>query len=488
MISRIVFIAMFLIVFCIGTGCRPSGLSTNEPNNPQYFVDEAAEANVRFEITNLRAENRLSTNWQEERANAKKVLNQLLLEINKLPSVPEQDSRYQILVQQLIYEYRFAEAANVATKIQDRTAKDLLLEDIVRFLIKDIWQTYQKIAGLANNSELSKDILEQIELAIKTTKQIDDPLRQAESFANIALFRMKMKDRNGTVKMMNDAAESCRNKKEIGLRKAQGLCSFAHWFLREENKEKTLKFCTESESALLHTEQSFDSARLYLDISAIYILLGLEEPARRTCEKAEKIVSTISEPYEKATLLLKLAESLLVIRMKDQNIPLADRLLSIKKRILEAAEILAQLPAEKTETKNKTETEIELGTEIGTEMKMDKFFISTELPESSVLLSGNETFSENKTKLHSLSRRELVQLKNEMLRKIASMQAWGVSLEDVWETIEEIDPGNERDDALVTVIDMMMITRSTEDIEAWAEEIIDPIKKNSVLEKLNRRD
>jgi hypothetical protein len=67
------------------------------------------------------------------------------------------------------------------------------------------------------------------------------------------------------------------------------------------------------------------------------------------------------------------------------------------------------------------------------------------------------------------------------------MQAWGGTLEDVWETIEDIDSENERDDALVAVIDMMIITHSPEDIEAWAEEIIDPIKKDTVLKKLNRR-
>jgi hypothetical protein len=452
---------LFLIVL---TGCRPSDSSIHEQNGEQSIMDAAAEANVRFEITNLHAENNISTDWEEERAKAQKLLNKLLLEIDKIPDISARDLRYKTLAQQLIYEYRFAEAADVSVKIQDKTIKDTLLEDIVRFQIKDVWQTYQKTEGIYNSGELSKEILRQIELATKTAGGIDDPLWQARSFENIALFRMKMKDRDRTVKMMNDAAESCRNLKKNEIRKAQGLCSFANWFLREENKEKTLELCKETESVLASTESSFDSMQIYLDISAIYILLDLEEPARLICERAEKSVSQISEPHEKATILLKLAESLLVIRMKDHKIPLADRILSIKKLILKAAEILTLLPD--------SETEIN--------------FIPAPLSESFSLSSQKDVFPEDQTKFRSLSRSELVHFKNGLLSKIASMQAWGVPLEDVWETIEDIDPGEERDNALVAVIDMMIITHSPEDIEAWAEEIVDPTKKNSVLKKLKQ--
>jgi hypothetical protein len=455
-------VLLFLIVL---TSCRPTADSSiYDQNSDQSILDAAAEANVRFEITNLHAENNISTNWEEERANAQKLLNKLLLEIDKIPNVSTRDSQYKTLVQQLIYEYRFAEAADVSLKIQDKTIQDAFLEDIVRFQIRDVWQTYQKMERIYNSGELSKEILGQIELATKAAGLIDDPLRRAESFENIALFRMKMKDRDRTVKMMNDAAESCRNLKKNEIRKAQGLCSFANWFLREENKEKTFELCKETESVLAHNELSFDSLRIYLDISAIYILLDLEESARLICEKAEKSVAQISEPHEKATILLKLAESLLIIRMKDQKIPLADRILSIKKIILDAAEILTLLPDRETEI-NST---------------------PAPLPEPLASPSQKDVFPEEQTKFRPLSRLELVHLKNGLLCKIASMQAWGVPLEDVWETIEDIDPGKERDDALVAVIDMMIITHSQEDIKAWAEEIADPTKKNSVLKKLKQ--
>ncbi|MDR3198792.1 MAG: hypothetical protein LBU34_13075, partial [Planctomycetaceae bacterium] len=303
---------LFLIVL---TGCRPSEPLVYDQNSQQQpTLDAAAEANVRFEITNLHAENNVPTNWEEKRAKAKQSLKKLLLEIGKLPNVSVRDLRYKTLVQQLIYEYRFAEAAEVSAKIHDKTIKDTLLEDCVRFQIQDVWQMYQKTENFHNNGELSKEILEAIEPAIKTAEKIDDPLLQAESFENIARFRMKMKDRNRTMKMMNDAAEFCRNLKENGIRKALGLCSFANWFLREENKEKTLEFCKEAETALVHTTQSFDSIRIYLDIATIYVLLDLEEPARKLCEKTEQAVSKISEPHEKTAVLLKLAETLLVVR------------------------------------------------------------------------------------------------------------------------------------------------------------------------------
>ncbi|MDR2757670.1 MAG: hypothetical protein LBC20_18420 [Planctomycetaceae bacterium] len=457
---------LFLLI--VLTGCRPSEPLVHDQDSQQSIIDAAAEANVRFEITNLYTENNISTNWEEERAKAKQTLNKTILEISELPSVSIRDRHYKTLVQQLIYEYRFAEAADVAAKIQDKTIKDALLEDFVRFQIQDIWQMYQKTENFYNDGELSKEILTALELVIRTAGIIDDPLLQAESFENIARFRIKMKDRNGTIKMMIDAAESCRHRKENGIRKALGLCSFANWFLREENKEKTLEFCKEAETILVHTKQSFDSIRTYLDISAIYFLLGLDKPAQQLCEKVEKSISAISDPHEKAALLLKLAESLLVIRLKDSQTPLAEQLLSIKKFVLEAADILAQL--------SDNETEVNLP--------------APQVSQSFVLSSPKGVFSENdlETKFRPLSRLELVHLKNGLFRKIASMQAWGGTLEEVWETIEEIDPGNERDDALVSVIDMMIITRSSEDIEAWAEEIIDPVKKNTVLKKLNQQE
>ncbi|MDR1142000.1 MAG: hypothetical protein LBL62_09930, partial [Planctomycetaceae bacterium] len=450
-----------LLLLVVLTGCRPSEPSAYDQNIQLSSIDAAAEANVRFEITNLHAENNISTHWEEERAKAQHDLSKLLLEISKLPNISARDLRYKTLVHQLIYEYRFAEAADVLAKIQDKTIKDTLLEDFVRFQVQDVWQTYQKTEMFYNNGKLPKEILDPIELVMKTAGMIDDPLLQATSFENIARFRMKMKDQNGTIKMMSDAAQSCRNLKKNGIRKAQGLCSFAHWFLREEDKEKTLELCKETETALVYTNQSFDSARIYLDISAIYILLGLEEPARQICEKIEKSVSKISEPHEKVTVLLKLAESLLVIRMKDPQIPLADQLLSIKELALEASYILALLPESETESD----------------------FIPSRFSESFVLPLKKDIVPEDNQQMQfrPLSRLELISLKNGLLRKIASMQAWGGTLEEVWETIEDIDPGNERDDALVAVIDMMIITCSPEDIEAWAEEIIDPTKKNTIL-------
>ncbi|MDR0337776.1 MAG: hypothetical protein LBI18_11865 [Planctomycetaceae bacterium] len=457
-----------LLFWVVLAGCRPSESFVLDQNNQQSTIDAAAEANVRFEITNLRAENNISTNWEEERAKAQQNLNQLLFEISRLPNSSTRDLRYKNLVQQLIYEYRFADAADVSAKIQDKTIRDTLLEDFVRFQIQDVWQTYQKTERFYNSGDLPKEIRDPLELAMKTAGQIEDPLLQAESFENIARFRTRMKDRNGTTKMMNNAAESCRNRKQNGIRKAQGLCSFANWFLREENKEKTLEFCKEAETALTATKQSFDSTRIYLDIAAIYLLLGLEEPARQICDKAEEFVAKITEPREKATILLKLTESLLVIRTKDQRIPLTDQFLSIKKLVLEAADLIVLLPDNETEIS----------------------FISPQLSESFVLPLKKDFFSEDhqQKSLRSLSRLELISLKNGLLRKIASMQAWGGTLEEVWETIEDIDPGNERDDALVAVIDMMIITRSTEDIEAWANEILDTTKKNTVLKKLNHRE
>jgi hypothetical protein len=465
---------LLLFLLIVFVGCRPSEPIVPEQNSQQSIMDAAAEANVRFEITNLHAENNVSTNWEEDRLKAKQTLNKLLLEISKLPNISVRDQRYKTLVQQLIYEYRFTEAADVSIKIHNKSVKDTLLEDCVRFQIQDVWQIYQKTENFYSNGKLPKEILKALELTIKTAGRIDDPLLQAESFENIARFRIKMKDQNGTIKMMNDAAESCRHLKENGIRKALGLCSFANWFLRTENKEKTQEFCKETENALLHTKQSFDSIRIYLDITAIYILLGLENPAQLLCEKAEQSVSQISEPHEKAAILLKLAESLLVIRTKNPPIPLADQLLSIKKLVLEAADILAQLP--------ENETKIDC---VPTQLSE-----LSELSEPFVLPLNQETVPENnsETKFKLLSRSELVALKNVLLRKIASMQAWAGTLEDVWETIEDIDSENERDDALVAVIDMMIITRSPEDIEAWADEIIDPIKKNTVLKKINQQE
>jgi len=454
----VIFIVLIFSAFL--WSCRRSA---SDSDNHSYTIADVADASTKFEIADLRADNKLLTDPETEKARVFKKIKETLLEIARLSNTEEQDQRYKILAQQLAFESRFDKATEVSTNIQDKAVKDALLEDIARFQIKDTWQTYQKIAGLSRGRELPQEILEQIELSIKTTEQIDDPLQRARSFTNIALFRTRMEDRSGTVKMMNAAADACRNRKENDsqkIRKAQGLGVFANWFLHEGNKDKTLEFCKEIEKTLPCVEQPFETLRLYLETSAIYILLGLEESARLASEKAEPMVSKISEPKDKAAALLKLVESHLVIRMKGETAPLSERLLSIKNEILEAAEIVAGLPND--EAKNNVP------------------------PESSGLPSPDNHFQTSETKIQPLSREELIRSKNQLLRKIASMQAWGSPLEDVWETIEDIDPGSDRDDALIAAIEMMTVTRSGEDIQAWVEEINDPVKKNSVLKSINQ--
>jgi hypothetical protein len=286
---------------------------------------------------------------------------------------------------------------------------------------------------------------------------------------------MQMHDSVKTAAMMNDAAVACKTRKEDNIRKARGLCLFADWFLRAEDKDKTLEYCAETEKILPCSEELFESLWLYLDVSTIYFLLGLEDSSRKSSQNAAKIIPHLSEPKKKATALLKLSESQLNICL-GEPVPLSECLAGIKKQILNAAAIADSLPESPQEIPSGSPAAT-LNLSVLTNPQGHEDFPAPEI------LSKND----DALNLQAFSRRRLHDFKNELLRKVVSIQAWGTTLEETWDTIEDIDSESDRDDALVVTIEMMLATHADEDLGAWEDEIVNPVKKTTILQKINKQ-
>ena len=161
--------------------------------------------------------------------------------------------------------------------------------------------------------------------------------------------------------------------------------------------------------------------------------------SRETVEEALKIVREWpnGDPKRKSSLLLNLTETFLLIPTTEKGDTPENHLTEARKIVLDAA-----------------------------------MAIPKKLPKMEV---NDET---------ELSWATLRTTKNEILRTIAAMQAWQTSLEDVWETVQDIDDPLIRDEAIVNTIEMMMAMKDWEDAAGWSDEISDPELKRTIRRQI----
>lgn len=377
-------------------------------------------------------------------------LKKYLGETESISDPTERDRRYKEFVQQLIFESRFVDAADISLRIKADEMRNSLLEDIARLQINDAMQAYEMVSQAADEDAMVQGgLLAAVLRAVQTTRLMDDPARQAESFGNIALFRQRMKDEKGASEMMDESVEAIHKMPKNDSGRARGLLFYARWFLRKGWNDKTYELCREIESSLSLIDSPFDAACFGLELSSVYTLLGKDRNARDVAEKVEPIIRKIKEPREEATVLLRLAETKLFLKIRDKNISPAESLLSTKTLVMEAAALAGARDRKKSNPMAK---------EISLEPKT---------PEN-VSNIRNESFR--------LDWKAIETLKNKTLQKIAVMQAWSSPLEDTWETVQDIDDDSIRDDALVSVIEMLVATGQHDDAEAWADEVTDKTK------------
>lgn len=413
------------------SGCARDSDSETQTTPTREEIERATAGHLELELAAIRAEARLPGGQEADRDFSRKNIEESVAKIENQISVGERDIYFSVLVRQLTDAYRFEEAIQVAKKIKDVEVRDPLLQDMVRLQADEINEALRNAERFLSTERFPEEILRLFRQADDAIREIGDPLRRTRSFEHVALIRKKAGDRDGAIRVIRDAAESLKNTDD-NPGKAQGFFSLARWTFQQDEPDAALEFCREAEASAKFFEHPFASAMFLLDLAQIYAILGKGTEADSLCDKIERFLPKVSDPGEKATGWLKLAETRLVVPTNEQEIRVAKKLLQTREYALKAGTIL-----------------------------------SDELRDETA----------------AATRSQLVERKNEVLGKIAAMQIWISPLEDVWETVQDIDEGPFRDKALVAAVEMLIAVRSP-DAGAWAEEISDTKTKRELLKKI----
>lgn len=434
-VSAIVFI--FPVLLFVG--------ACSEPETKPPSEAEIVEALAWSEIAEIKTKTHNDKDFSSE-----PVLISLDQQIERIERQTDSETKNrdrEDLVRQLLFENRFDKATELAVRITDSALRDPLLEDIARFQVQNAFRLYQGTVPPESDGRIPESVLLPIRQAIDTAGHIEDPLIYAETIGNIALFQNNMKDREGVAEMMPTAVETVLQRSGGGPRKARALLLLADWFLRQDDKDTLKTLCEAAEIAMADAAPDYESALLLFEIVTIGFLTDQHRRVDKICNRIDEISSTLTNPRQKVSALIRMGETLLLLTGKDETDVLPKRLKKIKQLALEIDAIVREPSFPST----KSEAPVEAA--------------------SPVLPGG----------------REAMAMKNRILRQVVAIQAWKAPLEDVWDTIEQMDHGPDRDVALSTTIDMMLATQTTDDAQAWAEEISDPEKRRAVLQKLSNQ-
>lgn len=413
------------------SGCARDSDSAAPTTPTQEEIERATAGHLELELAAIRAEARLPGGQEADRNFSRKNIEESVAKIENQISANERDVYFSVLVRQLTDAYRFEEAIQVAKKIKDVEVRDPLLQDMVRLQADEINEALRNAERFLSTERFPEEILRLFRQADDAIREIGDPLRRTQAFEHLAQTRKNAGDRDGAFQTVKDAAESLK-KSNDSSEKARGFLSLARWTFQQDEPDTALELCREAEASAKYSEHPYASAMFLLDLAQFYAILGKGTEADSLCDKIERFLPNVSDPGEKTTGWLKLAETRLVVPTNEQEIPAAKKLLQTREYALKAGTILS-----------------------------DEF--------------RDETAA--------ATRSQLVERKNEVLGKIAAMQIWISPLEDVWETVQDIDEGPIRDKALAATVEMLIAVRSP-DAEAWAEEISDTKTKRELLKRI----
>lgn len=461
-------ILLFLCLIPFGTiGCAPStgerddgtigdvsGLTTEE------LEQAALNAQVEHELARIRAEVRmeLGPETAEDPALFSEEISEKELEsVNLMPDSPEKNRRYAEIVRKSVFNRRLDDLFDLIDRITDEKIKDALLQEIAQACLQDV----------RSGAAAPADEMRRARLA---TEKIVDPLRRSGSYGLIAKAYQDMRDREGMLEAMDRAAAALRKLDDTDGRKAHGLCFLAYQLLEYGEKEKAGQFCRDAETFAAQLTDPFAAAMFFLDLANLYSILENKQAASNACQKASGIVTRIPDPRQQATAFLKLAEVSLFVQPAEQGAPPApDRFVRLRNLVSEAVKIIEKEISEQEQKRPETAPE----TKEKTALIQDPFASSP--------LSGTETEIN-----FALSTKELIERKNDVLCKIAMRQAWSSSPQEIAETIDLIDPGPKRDDALVAAIETLAVLRTPVELESWVRHISDPTKRDKVRQTLQQ--
>ncbi len=385
--------------------------------------------------------------WEELNTEMGKVqegIDQTLLKIRRLPSSDERDPEYARIVAMLILIGRFDKAIEVADLVRSPSIHDSLLRDIARNLGEKAMQQFLFDRPVNPTVSDNADVQHFLKQALGVAGGIRGPICRVEAFTDLASFRLEMDDAYGARTMLADEVDRLRTNADFPDEIPQALCHIARWQLRQEEKPRALALCKDAEQSLPGVPDAFARASCGFDLVNLYTLLEDGDAVKRTLAVIENAATKITTPTEKANVLLGLAEATLHPKLNEPGADAEQILLDVKKAVLEAVRFHKEKP--------ESVSDVDL--------------------KASILTMSAEEFTERK---------------NEILRKIAVFQLWNTPLEEVWETVLDIDPGPQQDEALSAAARMLFMTGAVEDALAWAAEMTDPLKKQAILNEIERK-
>jgi hypothetical protein len=384
-------------------------------------------------------------------------------EIDRMPKA-EQNLRFSILAGQLIEVKQINDAVNVLDKINDPMLRDTYFAKITRYHIDNFNNSAaDKKSPISTPTSTSTPIstptvideTDELRTIVSVIDKINDLSILTELSIELAAVAVEKLDKSVAFDMLVKTADKVQSSKAAGSHRVKSLQSMAHWFLKHEQKERAMELCRKAEEIIPLIEYPLDNVFVRLDLSSLYMLLDSISDAGRVCDASIAYIEKITTPAEKATAILKIAETFSILQINFSGRRNVAKLVYLKKLILAVDPILAA-------------QELETGEEIAAAK------------------------GAKQSELQILSWERIREMRDVLLRGLVRHQVWlvpesRISLDEIWSTIHDIENDSLRDDAIIAVVDMLCITGSLEEAKDWADFINSTDKKNNTLKKINTK-
>ncbi|MDR2642884.1 MAG: hypothetical protein LBC74_08820 [Planctomycetaceae bacterium] len=434
----IIFVCLFIVVL----GCE----RVQPPNPSEEKRMETAEMLINNYVDEMK-----------KQVTSKPIVIDVAAEIREIEQIQETDHnlRFAVLVRQLIDVNQISDAVNVLDKINDPVLQDTYLGEIVRLQLKELKNSIANNKSSSTPNQPITTMSGELQTIYDVIIKINNLLFLTELGIELATISAENSDSSGAIDILIQIADKVRNSKAPGIQRVKSLQIIADYFLKQDRKEQAIEFCKKSEEVITDIVNPIDSVFVMLDLSSLYLLLDSVSDAERVCDASIQYVAKITTPAEKATAILKIAETFSVLQIKFKIKRDVKKLAYLKKLILAVDPIIANHDSEA----NKDVAETKLTDQI----------------ESAIL-----------------SWERIRSMRDMLLRGLVRHQVWLVpesliSLDEVWSTIHDIENDSLRDDAIIAAIDMLCITGSLEDAKNWADFINNADKKKDAVKKIDTK-
>ncbi len=440
-VKNTILVSLGLLIFLPGIGCEKK-----YPTPPTVSTEALIDARAKYELQGLEIDP------QQRKKSFDKEIEDSLAAAEKIADSNAKDNAYADIVKKSTFFQEYDKAVDVARLIKQSEVKDPLLEDIARIRLNDA------ASGFILSRQLAGSPAVNIQGALESARSMGDPFRRIKVLGNIEFQQMKMENVEGARQTILEAADALDKVSAVDPRKATVLCQLARWMLRIDEKTSAQSLCKQADQAATAIPSEAERVSVLKQIAELYLLLGDKNAAADACRQGLALTKTITDPKQQLKTVFDLTDISLDLPATQADADPAQMLKKIKEAVLKAA---AKIPSN---SENEPTADVNTSDDEKYEIQDGESLLKTQTP--------------------LLTWKKIIQDKNDTLAKIAKRQVWQGTLEDVWETLDEIDEPTIRDGVVVETIDMLIAIKSWDDAAGWSEEIADPTLKKEVRRKI----